>query len=78
MDEHRFNRMSLGERSDYVWRHGKFVDSVICKNYCLMLYTAKRQFFELCLDLKDQSIVWITLANDHDLEKFLQDIQIEV
>lgn len=78
MDEHKFNRMSLAERSDYVWRHGKFVDSVMCSNYCLMLYSVKRQFFELCLDLQNQSIVWISLANDHDLAKFLQDVHIEV
>ena len=43
-----------------------------------MLYTVKRQFFELCLDLKSQSIVWISLANDHDLAKFLEDVRIEV
>ena len=78
MDELKFNRMSLAERSDYVWRNGKFVDSVMCNSYCLMLYTVKRQFFELCLDLKSQSIVWISLANDHDLAKFLEDVRIEV
>lgn len=78
MDEHKFHRMSLAQRSDYVWRHGIFVDSVICNNYCVMLYSAKHQFFELCLDLKSQSIVWISLANDHDLAKFLEDVRIEV
>lgn len=78
MDEQRFNRMSLSERSDYIWRHGTFVDSVMCNSYCLMLYSAKRQFFELCLDLNNQSIVWISLANDHDLAKFLQHVHIEV
>ena len=78
MDEHRFNSMSLAERSDYVWQQGIFVDSVLCNNYCLMLYSVKRQFFELCVDLKNQSIVWISLANDHDLAKFLAEVHIEV
>ena len=78
MDEHKFNRMSLAERSDYLWQHGKFVDSLMCSNYCLILYSVKRQFFELCLDLKNQSIVWISLASDHDLAKFLQDVHLEV
>ena len=78
MDEFKFNRMSLAERSDIVWQQGQFVDSVICNNYCLMLYSVKRQFVELCLDLKAQSIIWISLANDYDLTKYLDDIRIEV
>ncbi len=78
MDESKFNRMSLAERSDVVWQQGKFVDSLICNHYCLMLYSVKRQFVELCLDLKEQSIVWVSLANDYDLAKYLDDIQIEV
>jgi hypothetical protein len=78
MEEGKFNRMSLAERSNIVWQKGKFVDSVICNNYCLMLYSVERQFVELFLDLKSHSIVWISLANDHDLAKYLADVRIEV
>lgn len=78
MDEGRFNRLSLGERASIVWQHGKFVDSVICNNYCLMLYSVNRQFVELFLDLKTHSIVWISLANEFDLAKYLEDVKIEV
>ena len=78
MEEGKFNRLSLAERSNIVWQNGKFVDSVICNNYCLMLYSVERQFVELFLDLKTHSIVWISLANDHDLAKYLEDIKIEV
>ena len=78
MDETRFNRLSIAERANVVWQHGKFADSVICNNYCLMLYSVNRQFVELYFDLKTQSIVWISLANEHDLSKYLEDIKIEV
>jgi hypothetical protein len=78
MDEARFNRLSLTDRAGIVWKEGKFVDSVIYNNYCLMLYSVNRQFVELFLDLKTHSIVWISLANEYDLAKYLDDIKIEV
>ncbi len=78
MDEGKFNRLSLADRASIVWQKGKFVDSLICNNYCLMLYSVDRQFLELYLDLKSHSIVWINLANEFDLAKYLDDIRIEV
>lgn len=78
MDEGKFNRLSLAERANIVWRKGKFVDSAICTHYCLMLYSVDRQFIELTLDLKTHSIVWISLANELDLAKYLDNIILEV
>lgn len=78
MDEAKFNRLTITERADVVWEKGQFVDSALYKNYCLMLYSVNRQFVELYLDLHTQSIVWISLANEHDLDKYLTDIHIEV
>ncbi len=78
MDEGKFNRLSLTDRAGIVWRKGQFVDSLIYNNYCLMLYSVNRQFVELYLDLKSHSIVWISLANEYDLAKYLDDIRIEV
>jgi hypothetical protein len=78
MDESKFNRLSFAERAGIVWRHGQFVDSVMFNNYCLMLYSVNRQFVELYLDLKTHSIVWISLANEHDLAKYLEHVRIEV
>ena len=78
MEEGKFNRLSLTERAHLVWEKGQFVDSVMYNNYCLMLYTINHQFVELYLDLSSQSIVWISLANEFDLEKYLDHIDIEV
>lgn len=78
MDEAKFNRLSITERAQVVWEKGQFVDSVLCKHYCLMLYSVNRQFVELYLDLHSQSIVWISLANERDLDKYLNQIHIEV
>lgn len=78
MEEGKFNRLSLCERANLVWRNGKFVDSVICNNYCLMLYSVNRQFIELYIDLQENNIVWISLANEFDLAKYLAGIEIEV
>lgn len=78
MEEGKFNRLSLGERAGIVWRQGIFVDSVMYNNYCLMLYSVNRQFVEIYFDLKSQSIVWISLANEYDLAKYLEEIEIEV
>ena len=78
MDEAKFNRLSLAQRADIVWLHGQFADSVLCNNYCLMLYSFNRQFVEVYVDLVGQSIVSINLANEYDLEKYLDDIHITV
>lgn len=78
MDPARFNRLTLTERAHVVWEKGQFVDSVLYKNYCLMLYSVNREFVELCLDLHSQSIVWISLASEYDLAKYLSRIHIEV
>lgn len=78
MEEAKFNRLSIAERASLVWQRGQFADSIICNNYCLMLYSLNRQFVELYFDLKTQSIVCISLANEHDLAKYLEDIHIEV
>lgn len=78
MDETRFNRLTLTERAHLVWEKGQFVDSLKYRNYCLMLYSVNRQFVELYLDIHSQSIVWISLANEYDLEKYLRHIHIEV
>ncbi|MEX2232829.1 MAG: hypothetical protein WD824_11750 [Cyclobacteriaceae bacterium] len=78
MDEEKFKRLSLADRANLVWTKGKFVDSVLYNNYCVMLYSVKSQFVELTLDLQTHTIVWITLANEYDLNKYLENISIEV
>ncbi|MEX1241785.1 MAG: hypothetical protein WEB30_18830 [Cyclobacteriaceae bacterium] len=78
MDEGKFNILSMNERANIVWRQGEFLDSVIYGNYCLMLYSVKRQFVEMYIDLKSHSIVSISLANEYDLTKYLDGIQLEV
>ena len=78
MDEGKFNRLSLEQRAKIVWENGEFVDSVMYNQYCLMLYSVNRHFVELFLDLETHHIVWISLANEYDLAKYLQGVQIEV
>ena len=78
MEEGRFNRLTLAERAGIVLQEGEFVDSVLFNNYCLMLYSVNARFVELYLDLSSKSIVWISVANEYDLAKYLDNIQIEV
>jgi hypothetical protein len=70
--------LSLAERANVVWDKGTFVDSILFNNYLLMLYSINRQFVELSYDVKGGNIVWITLANEYDLAKYLDNIQIAV
>lgn len=78
MEAGKFNRLTVEARADIVWQQGKFVDSVMMSPYCLMLYSIHDQFIELSLDLRSQSIVWISIANEHDLSKYLRDVTIAV
>ena len=78
MDEEKFNRLSLTDRAGLVWSKGVFVDSVLYNNYCVMLYSIRSQFVELTIDLHTHTIVWITLANEYDLKKYLENFNIEV
>jgi hypothetical protein len=43
-----------------------------------MLYSIRSQFVELSMDLSTHTIVWITLANEYDLNKYLENFNIEV
>ena len=78
MDERKFNRLSLTDRANIVWQKGEFVDSVVYNNYCLMLYSVSRQFVEMYIELRSHNIVWVSLANEYDLNKYLDRIQLEV
>lgn len=78
MDTVRFNRLTLEERADFLWRRGQFVDSVILNHYCLMLYSINDRFIELLLDLRSQNILWIGVANEYDLSKYLHNVHIDV
>lgn len=78
MDEGTFNRLSLADRANFVWEKGAFVDSILFNNYLLMLYSINRQFAELCYDIKSGTIIWISLANEYDLAKYLDSIDIAV
>ena len=78
VEEGKFNRLSLAERADLVWEKGTFVDSVMYNHYCIMLYSVNHQFVEMFMELRTPSIVWISLANEYDLAKYLHDVQIVV
>ena len=78
MDEEKFERLPFRERANIVWRRGQFVDSVMYRNYCLNLYSVNRRFVELYIDLRSHHIVWISLANEYDLAKYLDGIELEV
>jgi hypothetical protein len=78
MDEGKFNRLSLADRADMVREQGTFVHAVTFKNYCLMLYSINDQFIELSYDRKAGSILWISLANQYDLSKYLADVHLPV
>ncbi|HET7179315.1 MAG TPA: hypothetical protein VFI14_06305 [Chryseosolibacter sp.] len=78
MDEGTFNRLPLADRANFVWEKGVFVDSILFNNYLLMLYSVNRQFVELSYDVKGGTIVWISVANEYDLAKYLDHIDIVV
>ena len=78
MDEGTFNRLSLADRANVIWEKGVFVDSILFNNYLLMLYSINCQFVELSYDVKAGDIVWITVANEYDLAKYLDNIHIAV
>jgi hypothetical protein len=43
-----------------------------------MLYSINDQFIELSYDSKAGSIVWISMANQYDLSKYLTDVYLPV
>jgi hypothetical protein len=78
MDENSFNRLSLDDRAKVLWEKGQFVESISYYNYCLILYSLNRDFVELFYDKNTQRILWISLANEYDMKKYLNNIQIPV
>jgi hypothetical protein len=78
MDEGKFNRLTLDDRAKLLWEKGDFVESITYHNYCLILYSLNRQFVELFYDRSSQTILWISLANEYDMKKYLGKIEIPV
>lgn len=79
MDEGgRFNRFSLENRAKLLWKKGVFVESITWYNYSLMLYSLNRQFVEIFYDQYTEKIVWISLANEYDLKKYLANVHLPV
>lgn len=78
MDEGKFNRLSLPDRANLIWEEGIFIHSVTFENYCLMLYSISDQFIELSYDIRANTILWISVANQYDLSKYLADIELPV
>jgi hypothetical protein len=78
MDEGNFNKLSLDDRVTLLWEKGQFVESISYYNYCLILYSLNREFVELFYDKSTQRILWISIANEHDMKKYLSNVQIPV
>ena len=78
MEEGKFNRLSLDDRAKLLWERGDFVESITYYNYSLILYSLNRQFVELFYDRNSQAILWISLANEYDMKKYLNKIEIPV
>ncbi len=78
MGEGKFNMLSLDDRAKMLWEKGHFVETITYDNYCLILYSLNREFVELFYDKTTQRILWISMANEYDMKKYLNKIEIPV
>jgi hypothetical protein len=72
-----FNKL-LNERVHKLLEEGDFIDSQTHCNYCTLLYSLKKDFIELLYDKSTGNILWVGVANDYDLKKYLDKIEINL
>jgi hypothetical protein len=75
MDE--FNKL-LNERVYKLLEEGDFIESQTHCNYCTLLYSVKKDFIELLYDKSTGNILWVGVANEYDLQKYLDKIVLEI
>src|SRR5688572_12244635 len=76
MDE--FNTLSLNDRVYILMEKGNFLESFAYHNYYILLYSLGTHFIELFYDKSTSQIVWILEANENDLNKYLNQIELKL
>ena len=71
------NRL-LKDRFNEIWINGRFIASHIHYNYLSILYSLDKDFIELIYDKSSGKIIWISIADEGDLQKYLDEVDIDL
>ena len=66
----------MNEEAQRIWDSGKYLISIKYYNYRISLYSVGKEFFEIFYDPESNAIEKINMANEDDLKKFLNRINI--
>jgi hypothetical protein len=72
-----FNALSLVDRASILAEYGKFVQAHTHFNYRILLYSLNKHFIEVYCEKDTDKILWILIANEYDLQKHLEKIEID-
>jgi hypothetical protein len=71
-----FNNLTFEEKCDIIRLYGRYVASVSYYHYKVKLYAWQHFFIEVYYDTEEDEIARITVAEDRELSKHLQDISL--
>lgn len=76
--EVRVNRLNkvLTERVLEVLKNGHFVEARAYYSYSIHLYSYKNQFIEILVDDYTDNVLWISDAQDRDIEKYVSNVDL--
>ncbi|HYC84675.1 MAG TPA: hypothetical protein VEB86_05605 [Chryseosolibacter sp.] len=66
-----FNNLGFREKCDILRRYAQFITSITYYHYTVKLYTWDRFFIEEYFDNETEEITRISIAEDVDMEKYL-------
>jgi hypothetical protein len=71
----RLNKV-LTERVLEVLKYGQFVEARAYYSYSIHLYNYRNQFVEILVDDYSDNVLWISDAQDRDLEKYVSHVDL--
>jgi hypothetical protein len=71
-----FNNLEFSKKCDILRKHGRFVISLSYYQFTVRLYAWDRFFIEEYFDNEAEEVTRITMAEDHNMEKYLHDISL--
>jgi hypothetical protein len=66
----------FNNRLQFLFEQGTFIESCSYYNYNFSLFSLNRSFIEVLRDVNTNKIIWIMDANDQDLKKYLDKIEL--
>jgi|GEM_PF-6272925 hypothetical protein len=78
MDRFHFNNLSVTDQACLLLDGGDLLATNSFHHYNVLLYNYENQFMELVYDNRAKQVLLVRVVNEHILEKYLANIQLDL